>query len=118
MIVVDEDQSRASRQLVQGLERESSLIVIARSPQRKVKMRSRRPNYTAATAEAAVKSGDAPVALIIPQGFGQHPIAFGPDAEGTRDSTAERPKRHDCAADGDGAAAEGGDDGDARGDGR
>jgi ABC-2 type transport system permease protein len=30
-------------------------------------------------AEAAVKAGDAPVALIIPRGFGQHPIAFGGD---------------------------------------
>ena len=28
------------------------------------------PDYTAATAEAAVKAGDAPVALVIPQGFG------------------------------------------------
>src|SRR4029077_14630029 len=26
--------------------------------------------------EAAVKAGDAPVAVIIPQGFGEHPIAF------------------------------------------
>ena len=41
------------------------------------------PEYTAATAEAAVKAGDAPVALIIPAGFGQHPIAFGPDAGGS-----------------------------------
>jgi ABC-2 type transport system permease protein len=30
-----------------------------------------------------VKAGDAPVALIIPVGFGQHPIAFGPDAGGS-----------------------------------
>jgi len=28
-------------------------------------------DYTAATAEAAVKAGDAPVALIIPHGFGK-----------------------------------------------
>jgi ABC-2 type transport system permease protein len=35
------------------------------------------PEYTAATAEAAVKAGDAPVALIIPRGFGQNPISFG-----------------------------------------
>ena len=41
------------------------------------------PDYTAATAETAVKAGDAPVALIIPAGFGQHPIAFGPDAGGS-----------------------------------
>ena len=39
------------------------------------------PEYTAATAEAAVKAGDAPVALIVPKGFGAHPIGFGPDAD-------------------------------------
>ncbi len=39
--------------------------------------------YTAATAEAAVKASDAPVALVIPQGFGAHPMAFGPSASAT-----------------------------------
>jgi len=39
-------------------------------------------DYTAATAEAAVKAGDAPVALIIPHGFGENPISFGaPDRQ-------------------------------------
>jgi ABC-2 type transport system permease protein len=37
-------------------------------------------DYTAATAEAAVRSGDAPAALIIPAGFGANPIAFGPNS--------------------------------------
>ena len=37
------------------------------------------PEYTAVTAEAAVKAGGvAPVAVIIPHGFGENPIAFGP----------------------------------------
>ena len=36
------------------------------------------PEYTAVTAEAAVKKGSAPVALIIPHGFGENPISFGP----------------------------------------
>jgi len=36
------------------------------------------PEYTAATAETAVKEGTAPVAVIIPHGFGENPIAFGP----------------------------------------
>jgi ABC-2 type transport system permease protein len=43
----------------------------------KVKRRAPLPEYTAATAEAAVKAGDAPVALIIPHGFGDNPISFG-----------------------------------------
>src|SRR5256885_9086572 len=35
------------------------------------------PEYTAASAEAAVRAGAAPVAIIIPKGFGENPIAFG-----------------------------------------
>ncbi len=82
VIVVDLDQSRASQDLVKGLKRESSLVIYTRPPSEN-KNAKPLPDYTAATAEAAVKAGDAPVALIIPKGFGQHPIAFGPDAEGS-----------------------------------
>ncbi len=39
------------------------------------------PEYTAATAEAAVKQGVAPAALIIPKGFGANPVAFGPGTD-------------------------------------
>ena len=80
VIVVDEDQSQASRDLVRGLEREGSLVVSTK-PQSKSKG-AELPDYTAATAEAAVKAGDVPVALIIPRGFGENPIAFGPGASG------------------------------------
>jgi ABC-2 type transport system permease protein len=81
VILVDEDQSRASIDLVRGLEREDSLVVLTRPPS-KNKTAQQPADYTAATAEAAVKSGDAPVALIIPRGFGQNPISFGRDASG------------------------------------
>jgi ABC-2 type transport system permease protein len=81
VIVVDEDQSQASRDLVRGLQRESSLVVSTR-PSSKGKA-AQRPEYTAATAEAAVQAGDVPVALIIPSGFGKNPIAFGPVTGGT-----------------------------------
>ena len=73
VIVVDEDHSRASQEMVRGLSQESLSVKTRPEPKRGVVQ----PEYTAATAEAAVKAGDAPVALIIPQGFGQHPIAFG-----------------------------------------
>jgi len=73
VIVVDEDHSRASQQLVKGLSDESLSVKTRPAPKRGVAQ----PEYTAATAEAAVKAGDAPVAVIIPQGFGEHPIAFG-----------------------------------------
>ena len=79
VILVDEDHSRASLDLVRGLERESSLAVSTR-PASKSKTAAPLPEYTAATAEAAVKAGDAPVALIIPRGFGQNPISFGGDS--------------------------------------
>jgi len=73
VIVVDEDHSRASQQLVKGLSDESLSVKTRPAPKRGVAQ----PEYTAATAEAAVKAGDAPVAVIIPQGFGEHPIALG-----------------------------------------
>ena len=75
VIVVDEDQSRASQRLVKGLGGETSLVVKTRP--RAVK-NVEQPEYTAASAEIAVKDGDAPVAVIIPKGFGEHPISFGP----------------------------------------
>ena len=81
LIVVDQDQSQASQALVKGLENESSLVVMTKPASEKKNAPT--ADYTAATAEAAVKAGDAPVALIIPAGFGQHPIAFGPGAGGS-----------------------------------
>lgn len=82
LLVADEDRSAASQQLVHALEREGSLVVRTRPAS---KEQTAAPDYTAATAEAAVKAGDAPIAVIIPKGFGQNPIAFGPP----RNSSAE-----------------------------
>jgi len=74
VIVVDEDHSRASQRLLQGLQREGSLVVkTAPAPKQGVPQ----ADYTAATAETAVKDGAAPVALVIPHGFGENPISFG-----------------------------------------
>jgi ABC-2 type transport system permease protein len=83
LIVVDQDQSQASRNLVKSLEQESSLRVLTH-PQSNDKRAQQPPDYTATTAEAAVKSGDVSVALIIPKGFGAHPVSFGPDAAGSQ----------------------------------
>lgn len=75
VLVVDEDHSRVSQGLVQGLTGEGSLVVKVRpEPVRGAEQ----PEYTAATAEAAVKEGTAPLAMVIPRGFGANPIAFGP----------------------------------------
>lgn len=83
LIVVDQDRSSASRDLVHALEREGSLAV-STHPDGKQKGVTP-PDYTAATAESAVKAGEVPVALIIPAGWGAHPVVFGP-------STAPGPK--------------------------
>ncbi len=73
VIVVDQDHSLASQRLVEGLKREGSLVV-STSPAPKQGVAQ--PEYTAATAEAAVKAGTAPLALIVPAGFGANPISF------------------------------------------
>lgn len=76
VIVVDEDHSQASRGLVDGLKREGSLVVLT-SPKVRDKNAAPLPDYTAYTAETAVKAGAVPVALIVPSGFGANPISFG-----------------------------------------
>lgn len=78
VIVVDQDHSSASRDLVRGLQREGSLIVSTHPDGNKNSAMP--PDYTAAAAEAAVKGGEVPVALIIPAGWGVHPVGFGPDS--------------------------------------
>ena len=75
VLVVDEDHSPASERLVKGLKQEGSLVVT--SGPEAVKG-AEQPDYTAATAEIAVREGVAPVAVIIPHGFGENPISFGP----------------------------------------
>jgi ABC-2 type transport system permease protein len=80
VILVDEDHSTASLDLLRGLQREGSLAIHTR-PSSKNKSAAPLPDYTATTAEDAVKAGEAPVALIIPHGFGDNPISFGTDSD-------------------------------------
>ncbi len=78
VIVADEDRSRASERLVKGLAGESTLTVMTRpAPVKGVEQ----AEYTGVTAEAAVKAGNVSVAVVIPKGYGEHPIAFGPRDE-------------------------------------
>jgi linearmycin/streptolysin S transport system permease protein len=78
LIVVDQDHSDVSRRLLKGLEDEASLTVSTHPPAKQGAPAP--PGYTEATAESAVKAGDFPVAVVIPQGFGAHPISFSPQA--------------------------------------
>jgi ABC-2 type transport system permease protein len=79
VILVDEDQSSGSRQLVKGLASDGSLTVTTKPSA--TKDQPQPADYTAATAESAVKAGDVSVALIVPQGWGAHPISFGPGSD-------------------------------------
>lgn len=73
--VVDEDGSASSQRFSDALRAETGLRVLL-APDAKPGA----PAFTRETAEAAVKSGDLPVALVIPKGFGAAPISFGPSA--------------------------------------
>lgn len=78
VVIVDEDHSTASQRLIKGLENEGSLHVLLRpAPKNGVEQ----PEYSAITAEAAVRVGNAPVAIVIPNGFGLAPISFGGDRD-------------------------------------
>ena len=79
VLLVDEDHSDASRALQRGLLREPSLDAMIHP--KATKENPSPADYTAATAEADVRSGNAPTALIIPAGFGANPIAFGPASQ-------------------------------------
>ncbi len=70
--LVDEDGSSESRRLTAALAAEQGLDVL-HAPQEKPGA----PAYTRAAAEAAVRAGDVPVALIVPKGFGSTPLSFG-----------------------------------------
>ncbi|MGH9398854.1 MAG: ABC transporter permease, partial [Thermoanaerobaculia bacterium] len=76
--VVDQDDSENSRRFVAALKTETALSVLL-APEAK----SGQPAapYTAASAEEAVRKGDLPVALIVPKGFGERPLTFGPGRE-------------------------------------
>jgi ABC-2 type transport system permease protein len=86
VILVDEDHSGASQSLINGLRAESALDVSTRPEAEK---HVQPADYTAATAEAAVRAGKAPLALIIPQGFGDNPISFGPPPPGHPSSSIQ-----------------------------
>jgi ABC-2 type transport system permease protein len=80
VLVVDEDGTDSSGRFVEGLRRETGLDVKTSAPPEKGRPPGPPAAYTAASAEAAVKRGEAPVAVVVPRGFGARPIAFGPGA--------------------------------------
>jgi len=77
--LVDEDQSAASKRLVAGLEQEEALKAVTHAEAKKDQPQPQ--DFNASSAEAAVKAGDFSAALIIPKGYGAHPVSFGPSSE-------------------------------------
>jgi ABC-2 type transport system permease protein len=79
--VVDEDRSPVSERFVEALMTEGGLKVSTGPAPEK----GAAPTlYDATSAEAAVRGGEVPVAVIVPKGFGAAPIAFGPEGGGTK----------------------------------
>jgi ABC-2 type transport system permease protein len=70
VVIADLDHTDSSRRLVAALQSESALDVVD-APKK-----STTP-FDAQSAEAYVRAGDAPVALVIPKGFGTTRIRFG-----------------------------------------
>lgn len=78
VLLVDDDKSDYSRRFAETLQAEKGLRVRTAPEARKGETPA---PYDSVSAEAAVKAGDAPVALIIPKGFGAHPFGFGPSEQ-------------------------------------
>ena len=74
LAVVDEDGSENSRPLIAALRSEKGLAVLSGSVP---KGGGSEIPFDRASAEAAVRAGNIPVALIIPKGFGQAPVRLG-----------------------------------------
>ncbi|MEA2161990.1 MAG: linearmycin/streptolysin transport system permease protein [Thermoanaerobaculia bacterium] len=75
VVIADLDRSDASRRLIEALRAETALDVVV-APKK-----STTP-FDAQSAEATVRAGDAPVALIIPKGFGTTQIHFDAPGKG------------------------------------
>jgi ABC-2 type transport system permease protein len=76
LIAVDEDGSENSRRFLAALRAEKGLnVLLSPAPPRQPQGLAAAP-YDRAGAEQAVRDGTAPLALVIPRGFGQSPIGF------------------------------------------
>jgi ABC-type multidrug transport system permease subunit len=76
--LVDEDQSDFSRRIVEGLGKETALRV-----RRTVDPEGKGVPLDRDGAQTLVKSGDVPVAVVLPKGLGSSAAAFGQSANAT-----------------------------------
>jgi ABC-2 type transport system permease protein len=78
VIVVDEDATENSRRFVAALAAEKGLIVETSRP---ISSRPAPLAHDRASAQAAVRAGTVPLALIVPKGFGAAPLTLGTPPE-------------------------------------
>jgi ABC-2 type transport system permease protein len=76
--VVDEDQSEFSKRIVAGLDKETALRV-----RKTADAEGKGALLDREGARALVKSGDVPVAVVLPKGLGSSAAAFGQSANAT-----------------------------------
>ena len=81
VVIVDEDRTANSARFIAALKREKGLRVV---DSRTLPDGRRLAISDAAAAESLVRAGEAPIALIVPKGFGATPIRFGPAEGGPR----------------------------------
>jgi len=74
VLVVDEDRSERSERLLAALAAEPALV-LRRAPDK-----AEAAPYDRATAESEIRNGGAPVAIVVPAGFGAHALGFAPGA--------------------------------------
>jgi ABC-2 type transport system permease protein len=77
VLVVDEDRSEASARLVRTLGGETSLAVVTRARRAGAPRDAAEQPLDRPRAEAMVRGGDAPVAIVLPSGFGASLGRFG-----------------------------------------
>jgi len=74
LAIADEDRTERSKELIEALKAESALRIVESKKDDPKK-------FDAASAEAYVREGDAPVALVIPKGFANWKIDFSSAAD-------------------------------------
>lgn len=81
VVVVDEDRTQNSARFIAALKREKGVRVVQTAT---LPSGAKAPIVDAAGAEAIVRAGQAPLALIVPKGFGASPVQFGAPGSGPR----------------------------------
>ena len=81
VVVVDEDKTPNSTRFIAALKQEKGVRVVET---RTLPGGEKARIADAAAAESMVREGEAPVALIVPKGFGASPVQFGAPGSGPR----------------------------------